>query len=641
MDVRLAGVRVKLDPGKLVGRGGEAEVYGLAGGRVLKVFKGPDHVDFAGLPGEAAGAARRLDQHQTKLPAFPAGLPEAVVAPLELAHEGTTGRIVGYAMKRIQGAEPLRRLADPAFRAAGFPSAQVVEVFEALRRAVEGLHARGVVIGDFNDLNVLVAGARPWIIDADSFQYGGWPCTVFTDRFVDPRLCDPAAGSPVQVAPYAAPADWYAWHALLMQSLLLVGPWGGVHRPKDPARRLAPGARPLKRVWALDPEVVYPKAARAPSTLPDELLHHLEEVFVRDLRVGPGPRLLAGLAFSPCPRCGLEHARPLCPACRPAHAPAPAPLLTIRGSVERRRLATFEGARVALEAGPDGIRWVEYRGDRYLREDGGPVLVGPADPALGFVIEGTATWVVRDGEAVRIEAGRPGERLAQDGSGPEPALVLAGGRRFWLDGGRLLAASDRAGWGAGAPAAPLDWGRALPGRTRIFGGPAFGLGFYRAGGLTVGFYFDPRRKGLDDRLEVPRLAGEVIEARAALSELRAWLFLALKHGGRTVHRALAWDPAGRLVGSAEAEPGDGGWLGTLPEAAAAGEALLVATDAGVVRVEAAAGALVPLRTFPDTEPFVDAAARLAVAPRGLLVAARSHLDVLRLGGATPGKGGTP
>ncbi len=59
---------------------------------------------------------------------------------------------------------------------------------------------------------------------------------------------------------------------MLMQSLLFVGPYGGVYRPTDKKKTVLHDARPLKRITVFDPEVRYPKPARPYNMLPDDLL---------------------------------------------------------------------------------------------------------------------------------------------------------------------------------------------------------------------------------------------------------------------------------------------------------------------------------------------------------------------------------
>ena len=38
--------------------------------------------------------------------------------------------------------------------------------------------------------------------------------------------------------PHTVASDWYAYTVMLTQCLLFVGPYGGIYRPKDPARRV-------------------------------------------------------------------------------------------------------------------------------------------------------------------------------------------------------------------------------------------------------------------------------------------------------------------------------------------------------------------------------------------------------------------
>ena len=67
--------------------------------------------------------------------------------------------------------------------------ADAVRVLGALADAVRGLHARGVVIGDVSDLNVLVSRTAVRLVDVDSWQFGRYVTRSWTERFVDPRLC--------------------------------------------------------------------------------------------------------------------------------------------------------------------------------------------------------------------------------------------------------------------------------------------------------------------------------------------------------------------------------------------------------------------------------------------------------------------
>ena len=241
-------------------------------------------------PVEQKAAEQRIALHQNKLRAFPAGLPRQVIAPEELATDRSGRSVVGYAMPIVAPAEPLVRYGEPTFRRAGVANRDVVRLFRDIHTAVSGLHAAGVVIGDFNDLNVLVTtGTQPRFIDADSFQFGPYPCAVFTERFVDPLLCDRQGTTPRLARTYNPRRRLVR----VRGALDAIAPVRGALRrglsPKDVARRIPNGARPLHRITVFHPEVRYPKPATRYEVLPDDLLQYLHRVFEKDER-GPFPR---------------------------------------------------------------------------------------------------------------------------------------------------------------------------------------------------------------------------------------------------------------------------------------------------------------------------------------------------------------
>jgi DNA-binding helix-hairpin-helix protein with protein kinase domain len=269
-----------------IGKGGEADVYNVGNGLALKVFKTPDHPDLQVFdPVErqslVCAAQERIETHQRKLRIFPHGLPASVLAPIDLAYDrkGAGGRIVGYTMPFIDGADLLFQYGKRAWResavGAGVNEESVRDLLLDLHLVVRGIHGVGVVIGDFNDLNVLVKDGRVYMVDADSFQYGGFLCNTFQYRFLDPLLCKAVGNRPEMSRPHNTGSDWYAYSAMVMQCLLYVDPYGGLHKPADPSHKVADLARPLHRLTVFSPEVQYPKAALPICVLPDDLLQYL------------------------------------------------------------------------------------------------------------------------------------------------------------------------------------------------------------------------------------------------------------------------------------------------------------------------------------------------------------------------------
>ena len=79
-------------------------------------------------------------------------------------------------------------------------------------------------------------------------------------------------------------SDWYAYYVMLMQSLLFVGPYGGVFKPKDKTRKVPHDARPLHGISVWDKQVRYPKPAKPLDILPDSFQNSLRDIFVEGKR---------------------------------------------------------------------------------------------------------------------------------------------------------------------------------------------------------------------------------------------------------------------------------------------------------------------------------------------------------------------
>lgn len=353
----------------LCGQGGEAEIYDLGDGRVVKWWKPVDHPDFVGMPDAQAMAQHRLQERPGKLRALPANLPREVVAPSSLAFADKRGAtVVGYAMPKVAG-EPLHSFGEPRWRRAHpIDGNDAIAALLALHDAIARLHRAGVVIGDFNDLNVLVDGRAIHLIDVDSYQLPGYPCAMFSERFVDPRLCD-AQLAPVR--PHDIDSDWFAFAVMVFRTLLCVSPWGGV------TPRAAGSMRAVRRISAYADDVVYPRASRPLATLPSTLHDALRAIFERDQR-GVFPRaLLERLRLVRCVQCGDEHAVGRCPSCQ---AVTLAPPTVVRGRLRWQNIAAREVAVVGYEVHRATPVWLDgaalYRATPLGRERIGGVLAG-------------------------------------------------------------------------------------------------------------------------------------------------------------------------------------------------------------------------------------------------------------------------
>ena len=611
MKVRVGRRSIRPSPRRSLGQGGEAEVFDIGGGTALKLFKLPDHPDFAGSAALQQATRDRLKEHQDKLPAFPQGLPDRVVGPQELARD-RTGQLVGYSMRRVQSAESLNAWGDPASLRS--PADAVAVLRDLHSSTLEALHRRSVVIGDFNDMNVLVVPGKAHIIDADSFQFDRFACRMYTERFLDPRICDPNAPRPQPVSPQDRDSDWYAFTVMLMRLLLGIDPYGGVHRPKSASQRVPHPARPLHRISIFHPEVRYPRAARPLDVLPDDLLQHLHSVLHQDLR-GPFPAaLLDRLRFTRCRDCGSEHGRPLCPRCNlPATVVA---RVRVRGQVTATRV---HGARVGIltaTAAGGRLAWLaDQGGGRCSRDDGSEW--NPTTPPHAVVrLAGPRTFVASRGTITTdalADAGIPVDEV--DGI---PAFDANHHHLYWVDQGRL--------W-RDDPVGPVALGEVLSHQTRIWVGDRFGFGFYRAGGLWMPFVFDARARGIRDGLAVPRIPGQLLDAGCFFTDDAAWFHARYETAGQVELMACRIRPDGSVDLVARPDPSEP-WTQSLSGACAIGPFVFVPTDQGVVRAEASGTGLAITREFPDTEPFVHEGCRLLPAADGLWVV--SEKEILHL-----------
>lgn len=626
IDIYVGKQRHAVDPDKPLGAGGEARIFNLGNGQVAKVYYDESDPALGNDPAAQHAARRRIDTHQKKLPEFPRGMPAAVVAPTDLV-KNRQGRIIGYTMPFVAGGEVLLRYSLPKPRQ-GIPQADVLPMLRELRAAVEAVHRLGVVIGDFNDANVLVVGGGVRLIDADSFQYGPYACSTYTTKFVDPRNCtaDPKTGAPVMARPHTSDSDWYAFLVMLMGTFLFAGPYDGVYTPPPGTPKVLHCARQMARVTVWSSGVMYPRPAVPWSVLPDDLLGRLQDTFVRDVR-GPVPAsLLDNLRWTTC-SCGLEHARASCPkvGCgTTALAVAPVTqVVAVRGNVTATVIYQARGHLVRVERQGGNLLWLAHvddgRGDGGVlrRDDGTSIARGPLDRAMRFRCAKGRTMLALGSRVLELTHGaaEPTLDVEVDTMDGAPVFQVAGDKTFWCADDALWRSADVTH--GKLSTGPVRIGSVLGGQTRFWVGARFGFGFYRVGAMTMAFVFDVDGR-VKDGVKTP-VVGTVLDATVVFDDHdHAWFFTTTQEGARRVNRCRVVKRDGTVVASAEADAGDGSWLGVIRGGAAipgaTGTMLLAPTDTGVVRLEPQAGdAIAVTRTFPDTEQWVDQGCRLVMA----------------------------
>lgn len=615
--VQIAGRSVRLKADQIIGQGGEATIYQIDPGTVLKLYKTPTDPDYAMNPALQQAAAARLGDQQRKLPAFPTGLPPEVVAPSELVRVG--GDIIGFTMPYISGMEVLMQYGLRTWcEANGIDTNQTISIFRELHTVVRHLHRLGVVVGDFNDLNVLTDGRTLRLVDADSMQFGGFICRTFTGRFLDPLLAGVTQLVPVR--PHNQNSDWYAYFVMLIQSLLHVGLYGGVHRPTA-GTRFQHDDRVLQRITLLHPDVLYPKPARAFAILPDELQAYFQAVTEHDRREAFPLKLLDNLRFTTCLLCGNLHARPTCPQCQ-----APGRVhqtVTIRGQVTARRVFRTSGKIVQAAVQHGQLLYLYEERCVLYREGSNRLMDATLSPELRFRLRGTDTLIAH-GNVLLIVAsdGTVSRHVADCYLGRLPMFDTNADDFFWLQDGQLRQ-SARLG--------SLYLGDVLSGQTLFWVGEQLGFGLYRAGQLVRGFVFHPGRRGLNDQVKLGAIRGQLVDATCSLSEDYAWFFTTTQEDGTLMHRVRVIKADGSVVAEQSATAGEDTWLGGgIRGHMAVGHSLFAATDDGLVRVTCHQSRVEVEREFPDTEPFVHANVRLMPGSGGIYVVSTNDITLLTI-----------
>jgi len=601
------GRSISLSPSDKIGEGGEAEIFRFEADKAIKLYKPASHPDFADNPQTRLAVEARLVELQKKLPAFPTGLPDHVVAPQGLITDRTK-KIIGYVMPIISGAKELFFYGQKNFRH-GLPNVTLVPIFRDLLHTVTALHEKHqVTIGDFNDLNVLVGRDEARLIDADSMQFKSFLCRTFTDIFVDPLLCDQRATSIMLGKPYTTDSDWYAFCVMLMRCFLFVGPYGGIYLPKNPSDKLTDAERVFKRVTVFHPNVRYPKPATPFNVLSDELLDHLEKVFVKDKRGLFPLALIENMVWQKCSNCGTEYARNVCPHCKQTPPAAVKVLVVVRGQVTATRIFATRGTIVRATVEDDALRYLYHEDKSFRREGGREVLAGPLDPHLRYRISGEATVLAKHGQMFVLKPGKNPEQLGTDSFNKLPVFDANANHLYWAEGGRLMQSGL---WAAN------QIGQVVQNQSFFWVGKSFGLGFSRVSGMTIGFVFDAIKRGLNDTVKLPAIRGQLLDANCVFSGTRAWFTTTTRESGKNVIRLTVVTDNGTVEATLESDEHKEPWLSGIHGATAAGPHLFVPTDDGIVRVEAQNQTLVKTRVFPDTEPFVDSHTRLLPAQNGL------------------------
>ena len=237
-------------------------------------------------------------------------LPNNIAAPIDFVLKGKDK--IGFSMRIAKKAKEFKYLSNKSRLKEGITTNNVICAFHHAKQTVDILHKQGLIIGDFNDLNILYNSLFESIfIDVDSYQFKNYPCPVGAEDFLDPELFGIDLSKGIY---FNKQTDWYAFAVMLFKSLLFAHPYGGVNKKM---KKMLDRAK--NKVTLFDSGVIYPKTALHPETLSDSLLEYFNRIFKEGKRENFDVNTLQQLegSFINCKKCGIYYSstRAQCPTC--------------------------------------------------------------------------------------------------------------------------------------------------------------------------------------------------------------------------------------------------------------------------------------------------------------------------------------
>ncbi|CAN5533761.1 hypothetical protein BH10CYA1_BH10CYA1_17730 [soil metagenome] len=645
MTVYIAGKPYTFDPDDVWKEGGEAYIYKYGSDALLRYYRRPDDIRFAGTTPEDRQRQHfvelRLEELQRKLPVFPKNLPERVVTDRELVwnsiDQRSRPRIVGSIVPLIPDAVTLHELASAKFRRENtIGDVAVIDILKDLYATVCGVHKADAVIGDFNTENVLVQPSllRAPLVDAHAMQFGSYLCATYTARYVDPLVARWAAskvpgepGSVEMIGRHSPLTDWYAYH-LMFWEMWYAPLYGGVYRPKTGATMVEFEERPFHspRLSVLHPDVAYPKRGfQDYHTAPPEILEHYRNLVTKDLR-------------APFPEKFLDNLRVAYGGTYLAtHTPVPAvPVgISIIRSGPASSTLMFETTGTILDAAYHGgrLRFLCSKDGRFYREGArtkGDLDIGKGsfNPKVAYIIQGDSTILAKEGgKATLIAPGAAPLQLdAERYRQGKPVVATNENFYYWAGQGKVRRKpKPDPQLAMFVTPQPVEICEALQEQTRIWVGPKFGFAFSATANFAKAFVFDAEKAG-NLPVDLEPLSGNIVAIRCYFSDDRLWLFTTKKVNGSNVNKCTLIDSNGkRLAASKTVADGDDSWLGSidgkcaalLPAPGGKIEALLSVTADGVVLVQQSGVKLSGSSAFEGTATLVNADDNLFYSPDGL------------------------
>jgi len=249
---------MKIKKGSLpeaIAEGGEGFIYEI-NGEIIKIYK--DHVN-------------KREKEEKIMLLMGKTLPKEVIQPIGKIMD-EKDHFIGYKMKKVQG-EELKKLSNKKYvRTNGIKIDQILEMMVKIKNTIKSLHKQGIVIGDFNENNILFDKKGDiYFIDCDSWKVGNLSCDVCMESFKDPQL---------KGNQFTKETDYYAYAILLFKSLTRMHAFGGVTTPEMNLTE-----RMEKKISVIGrKEIKVPKNITNYTIFSPDIISKMKEIFESDKR---------------------------------------------------------------------------------------------------------------------------------------------------------------------------------------------------------------------------------------------------------------------------------------------------------------------------------------------------------------------
>ncbi len=595
MKVYIDGKAVELSRKNSIGVGGEAEVF-LYKDKAVKVY----HKSIL------------TTERKDKLTNFPDNLPDNVLSPQSLVRN-KAGHILGYTMDAVFNSEVFAMLSNKRFRKQ-FQTKNVNDLFIQAYYTLKKLHSQGVIVGDYNDLNLLfVSNGRTnsaYYIDADSMQFGKYPCMVATEQYLDPQLYGKDLSSKPLFTRYT---DYYSFTVMLFRSLLFVSPYGGIHKQYPTFLKRAEAG-----VSVFSKDVAYPKAALPFKILPDDLLQEFYEIFEKRKREDFPINLIEQIEWKKCTECGLTHSRNQCPCKLYDKEPVLKARIIVNRSCQASIIFQTKGKILFTkqETANGKLKYIYQEHETLKREDGSIIMKGVPDKDIHFDIMGNTTIITRRDNIALINSSNIVETSKTELCNNHPALSSTGRDYFRIVEGVLMNRNSIVA-------------NVLENQTWIKTGNKYGFGFYRVGLKTNFFTFPTTGAGITD-INLPDIEGKLIEADCHFSETHFLVLLSTMDRGKKLNIMYLLTKEGELLAQNKENALDSEILSTIQGKGILGNKVITTTDEGLLLLDNRNGKMESIKLFKDTEPFVNTECQIYPASGGVYVVSGRDIKLLEL-----------